>query len=78
MTKIPFLDLVTPHEELKEELSCVFTTALRTAEFVGGGSRHLALTLSAARSRGRHGVLHQRMTATRTELCPGWRVRSTI
>jgi dTDP-4-amino-4,6-dideoxygalactose transaminase len=33
---IPFLDLVTPHEELKEELCSVFRTALRTAGFVGG------------------------------------------
>jgi dTDP-4-amino-4,6-dideoxygalactose transaminase len=34
--EIPFLDLVTPHEELKEELYSVFRTALRTAGFVGG------------------------------------------
>lgn len=33
---IPFLDLVTPHEELKEELCAVFTTALSTAGFIGG------------------------------------------
>src|SRR5215472_9820317 len=33
---IPFLDLVTPHQELKEELSEVFATALRTAGFIGG------------------------------------------
>jgi dTDP-4-amino-4,6-dideoxygalactose transaminase len=33
---IPFLDLVTPHEELKEELCDVFRTALATAGFVGG------------------------------------------
>jgi len=33
---IPFLDLVTPHEELKEELCGVFRTALGTAGFVGG------------------------------------------
>jgi dTDP-4-amino-4,6-dideoxygalactose transaminase len=33
---IPFLDLVTPHEELKEELSNVFRTALGTAGFIGG------------------------------------------
>ena len=33
---IPFLDLVTPHEELKEELCNVFRTALGTAGFVGG------------------------------------------
>jgi dTDP-4-amino-4,6-dideoxygalactose transaminase len=34
--RIPFLDLVTPHEELKEELCKVFRTALETAAFVGG------------------------------------------
>ncbi len=33
---IPFLDLVTPHEELKEELCCVFRTALGSGGFVGG------------------------------------------
>ena len=34
--KIPFLDLVTLHQELKEELSSVFTRALETAGFIGG------------------------------------------
>jgi len=34
--RMPFLDLVTPHEELKEELYSVFRTALETAGFVGG------------------------------------------
>jgi dTDP-4-amino-4,6-dideoxygalactose transaminase len=34
--KIPFLDLVTPHEELKEELCAVFEKALGTAGFIGG------------------------------------------
>ena len=33
---IPFLDLVTPHVELEEELTKVFHTALRTAGFIGG------------------------------------------
>jgi dTDP-4-amino-4,6-dideoxygalactose transaminase len=33
---IPFLDLVAPHEELKEELTGVFRTALETGMFVGG------------------------------------------
>ncbi len=33
---IPFLDLVTPHRELKEELCDVFRTALGTAGFIGG------------------------------------------
>src|SRR5580698_1738436 len=33
---IPFLDLVTPHAELKEELVEVFKTALETAGFIGG------------------------------------------
>jgi len=34
--KIPFLDLVTVHRELREELLTVFQTALDTAGFVGG------------------------------------------
>jgi len=33
---IPFLDLVTPHKELEEELVDVFREALRTAHFIGG------------------------------------------
>jgi dTDP-4-amino-4,6-dideoxygalactose transaminase len=36
MPKIPFLDLVTLHEELKEELSSVFNRALESAAFIGG------------------------------------------
>ncbi len=35
-SKIPFLDLVSPHEELKEELHQVFSRALETAGFIGG------------------------------------------
>ena len=31
---VPFLDLVTPHGELEDELVAVFRTALRTAGFV--------------------------------------------
>jgi len=34
--KIPFLDLVTPHAELKDELCEVFSAALETAGFIGG------------------------------------------
>jgi dTDP-4-amino-4,6-dideoxygalactose transaminase len=34
--KIPFLDLVTPHVELKDELCEVFTAVLETAGFIGG------------------------------------------
>ena len=34
--KIPFVDLVTPHQELQEELVDVFREALQTAGFVGG------------------------------------------
>ncbi len=34
--KIPFLDLVTPHAELKEDLCKVFETAIETAGFIGG------------------------------------------
>ena len=33
---IPFLDLVTPHEDLKEELCSVFRRTLATAGFIGG------------------------------------------
>lgn len=33
---IPFLDLITSHLELKDELTAVFTKALRTAGFIGG------------------------------------------
>ena len=33
---IPFLDLVTPHRELEEELVAVFRKALSTAGFIGG------------------------------------------
>lgn len=33
---IPFLDLVTPHAELKDELNEVFNSALATAGFIGG------------------------------------------
>ncbi len=34
--KIAFLDLITPHEELKSELIAVFQKALGTAGFIGG------------------------------------------
>jgi dTDP-4-amino-4,6-dideoxygalactose transaminase len=34
--KIPFLELVTPHVELEEQLVSVFRTTLKTAGFVGG------------------------------------------
>ena len=34
--RIPFLDLVTPHAELKNELACVFAQVLETAAFIGG------------------------------------------
>jgi dTDP-4-amino-4,6-dideoxygalactose transaminase len=33
---IPFLDLITPHVELEQELTEVFRKALRTAGFIGG------------------------------------------
>jgi acetyltransferase-like isoleucine patch superfamily enzyme len=35
-TVVPFLDLVTPHLELEQELTEVFRKGLRTAAFVGG------------------------------------------
>ncbi|MFZ0936111.1 MAG: DegT/DnrJ/EryC1/StrS family aminotransferase [Bryobacteraceae bacterium] len=37
-SKIPFLDLVASHEELKEELCEVFARVLKTAAFVGGAT----------------------------------------
>jgi dTDP-4-amino-4,6-dideoxygalactose transaminase len=36
MMNIPFLDLITPHRELEEELVDVFRDCLRHASFVGG------------------------------------------
>ena len=36
VSNIPFLDLVTPHVELEQELTAVFQKALRTAGFIGG------------------------------------------
>jgi dTDP-4-amino-4,6-dideoxygalactose transaminase len=33
---IPFLDLVTPHVEMEQELTAVFQKAIRTAGFIGG------------------------------------------
>jgi len=33
---VPFLDLVTPHVELQEQLAAVFRNALHTAGFIGG------------------------------------------
>jgi len=35
-TGIPFLDLVTPHKELEEELTAVFRKVLHSAGFIGG------------------------------------------
>jgi dTDP-4-amino-4,6-dideoxygalactose transaminase len=34
--KIPFLDLVTPHQQLEPELTAVFQKVLHTAGFIGG------------------------------------------
>jgi dTDP-4-amino-4,6-dideoxygalactose transaminase len=36
MMKVPFLDLITPHQELEEELLAVVKKALGTAGFIGG------------------------------------------
>ena len=33
---IPFLDLITPHVKLEEELTAVFRRALLSAGFIGG------------------------------------------
>ena len=40
MEKIPFVDLLTVHRELREELRSVFEAALDTAGFVGGAMVH--------------------------------------
>jgi dTDP-4-amino-4,6-dideoxygalactose transaminase len=34
--RVPFLDLVTPHQDLKDELAAVFAHILDTANFIGG------------------------------------------
>ncbi len=34
--QVPFLDLVTPHKELRDELAAVFNATLDTAGFIGG------------------------------------------
>jgi len=34
--EVPFLDLVTPHREMEEELVAIFRSTLRTAGFIGG------------------------------------------
>src|SRR5579863_1265511 len=34
--KIPFLDLITPHEELRDELCASFESALAKGAFIGG------------------------------------------
>ncbi len=36
LTPIPFLDLITPHRELEEELTAVFRSAVEAAAFIGG------------------------------------------
>jgi dTDP-4-amino-4,6-dideoxygalactose transaminase len=36
LSSIPFLDLVTPHVELEQELTQVFQQVIRTAAFIGG------------------------------------------
>lgn len=36
VSSIPFLDLVTPHVDLEQELTAVFQKALRSAGFIGG------------------------------------------
>ena len=35
-TAVPFLDLVTPHVELEQELTSIFQQTLRTGSFIGG------------------------------------------
>lgn len=33
---IPFLDLITPHQDLAEELTAIFQSAISTGRFIGG------------------------------------------
>lgn len=35
-TSVPFLDLITPHRELEEQLTAVFRSAVEAAAFIGG------------------------------------------
>ena len=54
---IPFLDLVTPHVEIEEELVAMFRDCLRTAHFIGGSlleefEREFAVFCGAAHSVG--------------------------
>jgi dTDP-4-amino-4,6-dideoxygalactose transaminase len=34
--KVPFVDLITPHAEMEEELLAVYKQALESAGFIGG------------------------------------------
>lgn len=53
---IPFLDLVTPHRQLEEELVGVFREALRSAAFIGGANVEKFEQEFAAFSGTRHAV----------------------
>ncbi len=55
--KIAFLDLISPHEELKSELVAVFQQALGTAGFIGGPMVD-EFERSPARRYRRHGPPH--------------------
>lgn len=39
-TEVPFLDLITPHVEMEEQLVAVFRAALHSAGFIGGKAVH--------------------------------------
>jgi dTDP-4-amino-4,6-dideoxygalactose transaminase len=53
---IPFLDLVTPHVEMEQELVGAFRSCLRTASFVGGSPVHEFETSFAEFCRTAHSV----------------------
>jgi dTDP-4-amino-4,6-dideoxygalactose transaminase len=55
-TSIPFLDLVTPHVELEQELTAVFQKVLRTAGFIGGPMVQEFETAFASFCETRHAV----------------------
>ncbi len=53
---IPFLDLVTPHVELEEELVAVFRKAIRSAHFIGGAEVESFEKEFAAFCGAQHGI----------------------
>src|ERR1700733_12184715 len=59
---IPFLDLVTPHAELEEELTALFRRVLHSAGFIGGPMVENFETAFAAFCETRHPIAVNRGT----------------